>query len=567
MSGEERQLYLALAAIAAAVLAAIWLTGALAGLIFGAGWTSIGTSELASTALRLPSHLGDPAAAWPRRARAALPRAPGFYASAALVLAALSGLILLGRHYLEPDELPVLGRGRRRAPSARWASRRDLAPLVVPAPQRRRLTLGRSGRALLAAQERQSVIAFAPTESHKTTGLAIPALLEWQGPVLATSVKSDLLVDTVAHRQTLGEVMVFDPARVTGMEPSRATPLWGAGTWRGAMRVAHWLAAAARTGSGGLQDADFWYSAAEKLLAPLLFAAASSGRTMEAVVCWLDEGPDVNDARIEELLNKAGEAAAKRAWQATQNREERQRSSVYTTAEMIVSAFADPQVIEETEGSDYSPAALLDGGANTLYLCAPLHEQERLRTVFSMLVQELLAVVYETVAATGKPLDPPLLLLLDECANIAPIPNLAEIASTGAGQGVQLLSVFQDMAQVSSRYGRPASTIVNNHRAKVFGTGISDAETLSYVSRVVGAGEFEQRSRSTGEKGRHSQTEGDTYRDLAPANVVRERNPGTGLLVYGHLPPAKIRLRPWYEDDELRRLREASTNSSDAGGV
>ncbi len=180
-----------------------------------------------------------------------------------------------------------------------------------------------------------------------------------------------------------------------------------------------------------------------------------------------------------------------------------------------------------------------------------------------MLVQELLAVVYETAAATGKPLDPPLLLLLDECANIAPIPNLAEIASTGAGQGVQLLSVFQDMAQVSSRYGRAASTIVNNHRAKVFGTGISDADTLSYVSRVLGAGEFEQRSRSTGEKGRRSETEGDTYRDLAPANLIRERQPGTGLLVNGHLPPAKIRLRPWFEEKALRELVEAPNGGAE----
>ena len=556
MSGSERQLYLALAAIGVAVLATIWLTGALAGFLFGGGWTSIGASELALTALSLPSHLGDPRAAWPRPAQAGLPGAPGFYVSAVLILGTLGGLLLLGRRLVDLDDLSTFTRTHRRAPSARWASRRDLAPLRVPAPQARRLTLGRSGRTLLAAQERQSVIAFAPTESHKTTGLAIPALLEWQGPVLATSIKSDLLVDTFAHRDRLGEVMVFDPALVTGLEPSRATPLWGAGTWRGALRVAHWLASAAKTGAGGLQDADFWYAAAEKLLAPLLFAAASSGRTMESVVRWLDEGPDANDAHIEELLKEAGEPAAKRAWQATQNREERQRSSVYTTAEMIVGAFADPRVAEETKGADYTPAALLDGGANTLYLCAPLHEQERLRTLFSMLVQELLAVVYETVAATGKPLDPPLLLLLDECANIAPIPNLAEIASTGAGQGVQLLSVFQDMAQVSSRYGRQAPTIVNNHRAKVFGTGISDPDTLSYVSRVLGAGEFEQRSRSTGEKGRRSETEGDTYRDLAPANVVRERDPGTGLLVYGHLPPAKIRLRPWYEDRELCRLRD-----------
>ena len=565
MSGSERQLYLALGGAGAAVLSVLWLTGALAGLLFGDGWTSIGLSEVAMAGLDLPSHLGNPRAAWPREARASLPGAPGFYASGVLVVGLGFGVALAAHRILEPEWLRAIWADRRRAPSARWAGRRDLAPLRVPAPQPGRLTLGRSGRTLLAAEERQSVIAFAPTQSHKTTGLAIPALLEWPGPVLATSIKSDLLMDTVACRQRLGEVMIFDPALVTGLEPSRATPLWGAGTWRGAMRVAHWLAAAARTGSGGLQDADFWFTAAEKLLAPLLFAAASSGRTMEAVVAWLDEGPEANDAQIEELLKEAREPAALRAWQATQNREERQRSSVYTTAEMIVGAFADPRVAEETKGADYSPAALLDGGANTLYLCAPLHEQERLRTVFSMLVQELLAVIYETVAATGRPLDPPLLLLLDECANIAPIPNLAEIASTGAGQGVQLLSIFQDMAQVSTRYGPRVSTIVNNHRAKVFGTGISDPDTLSYVSRVLGSGEFEQRSRSTGEKGRRSETEGETYRDLAPANLVRERDPGTGLLLYGHLPPAKIKLRPWYEDAGLRKLRHGS--AADVEGV
>jgi len=556
VTDSERQLYLALAAIGAGVLTTIWMIGALAGLVFGGGWASIGVSEVAWTAVKLPSHLGDPRAAWPEPVQARLPGAAGFYVSTVLVFGALGGLLLLARRVVDFGDLPSIGRRQRRAPSARWANRRNLGPLRVQKPQPGRLTLGHSGRTLLAAEERQSVIVFAPTQSHKTTGLVVPALLEWKGPVLATSVKTDLLADTVAHRQTLGDVMIFDPALVTGMEPSRATPLWGAGTWRGAMRVAHWLASAAKTGSGGLEDADFWYAAAEKLLAPLLFAAASTGRTMESVVRWLDEGPDANDALIEELLTDAGEPAAKRAWQATQNREERQRSSVYTTAEMIVAAFADPRVAEETKGADYSPAALLDGGANTLYLCAPLHEQERLRTVFSMLVQEVLAVVYETVAATGKPLDPPLLLALDELANIAPIPNLAEIASTGAGQGVQLLSVFQDLAQVRSRYGRQASTIVNNHRATVLGSGISDPDTLSYVSRVLGAGEFEQRSRSTGEKGRRSETEGDTYRDLAPANFVRERDPGTGLLVYGHLPPAKIKLRPWYEDRELRRLRD-----------
>jgi len=556
-------IYWALAALAAALLGLIWLTGALSAALFGAGWTPISPGELVGTALRLPSHLGDPRAAWPRGTRAALPGALGFYPSGALILGVLAALALAARRAAELIGIPKLGKSRGRPPSARWASRRELGLLRVPSPQPGRLTLGRSGRSLLAAGERQSVIIVAPSQSGKTTGLAIPALLEWQGPVLATSTKSDLLIDTAARRGELGEVMVFDPARVSAIEPSRATPLQGCTSWRGAMRVAHWLASAAQTGSGaGLAEADFWFSTAEKLLAPLLFAAASSARTMAAVIGWLEEGPEANQAEVEKLLEEAGEPPAKRAWQATQNREERQRSSVYTTAEIVVAAFSDPRVIEETAGADYTPAALLDGGMNTLYLCAPAHEQERLRTLFSMMVQELVAVAYESAATSGRAIDPPLLLVLDEAANIAPIPNLDEIASSGAGQGVQLLSVFQDLAQIRARYGERASTIVNNHRAKIFGTGISDPETLTYVSRVVGAGEFEQRSRTAGEQGRNSLSTGDTYRDLAPANLVREADPGSGLLVYGHLPPAKIGLRPWFEERTLKGLNQGAIVTS-----
>ncbi|MGA7304303.1 MAG: type IV secretory system conjugative DNA transfer family protein, partial [Rhodothermales bacterium] len=239
---------------------------------------------------------------------------------------------------------------------------------------------------------------------------------------------------------------------------------------------------------------------------------------------------------------KAADEDAKRAWRATLGREERQRSSVYTTTEVIVSAFADERVRSQTEDPSYTPPRLLDKRKNTLYLCAPLQEQERLHPLFSMLVQELLSYAYEKAAIKGA-LDPPLLLLLDEAANIAPIPDLDAIASTGAGEGIQLLSVFQDMAQVGTVYGKRAATIVNNHRAKMFGAGISDRETLEYISRVAGSAEFEQRSRSRAERGRRSMTEGDTYRDLAPANVVREHKPGSALLMYGALPMAKLDLR------------------------
>jgi type IV secretion system protein VirD4 len=556
MKSEERALWVAGACLAI-VLAGVWLTAAVASAVFGGGRLVTPSGELPSVLVHLLADPARPRDAWPRDLRQPLPGVGAFYLTAAVVAVCLGGVVYAGLRLARDLGLTEARGARERAPSARWASGRDTKDLRVPHPIAGRLTLGRIGSRLVAAGDRASVIAIAPTGGLKTTGLAIPALLEWDGPVLATSVKTDLLNDTLVRRQELGEVMVFDPAHVTGMPSARATPLWGARTWRGALRVAHWLAAAARTGSAsGLQDADFWFRAAEKLLAPLLYAAGSAGLTMTSVVRWLDEGPEASETEVLALLEGPEAEDAKRAYLATQNREERQRSSVYTTAEMALGAYADPIVAEETEAADYSPTALIDGGANTLYLCGPPHEQERLRTVFSTVVQELLAIVYETVSTTGKPLDPPLLLLLDEAANIAPIPNLDEIASTGAGQGIQLLSVFQDMAQISARYGKKASTIVNNHRAKVFGSGISDPETLNYVARIAGAGEFEQRSKTAGEKGRRSTTEGDTYRDLVPPNILRGANPGSGVLLYGHLPPIRLRLRPWFLDKELRGLRD-----------
>ncbi len=571
MSSEENRLPWIFGGIAGLLLGALWLTGALSAAIFGSGWAPVQGGELPLIAARLLSHLEEPSLAWPKPTRGALPGAVAFYLTGLGVLGAMaaagwSGLKLAGQMGFDG---PLSG-GRRRAPSARWATRRDLGDLRISGAQPGRLTLGRFGRSLIAAEAGQSVIAIAPTQSFKTTGLAIPALLEWSGPVVATSVKSDLLLDTFAHRGGRGEVMVFDPAQVTSMVPrTKASPLWGATNWRGAMRVAHWLASAARTGSGsGLQDADFWFSSAEKLLAPLLFAAAANSRSIGTVVRWLDEGPESSEDEVIELLEKKGEVPeAKLAYLATQNRDERQRSSVYTTAETVVAAFADPRVDEETAVAEYSPATLLDGGAHTLYLCAPLHEQERLRVVFSMIVQELLAVVYETVAATGKPLDPPLLLLLDEAANIAPLPNHDEIASTAAGHGVQLLSIFQDLAQINARYGRRASTVVNNHRGLILGSGISDPDTLNLASRLIGAAEFEQRSRTAGEQGRRSTTEGNTYRDLMPGNVLRELELGTAVLIYGHRPPIQLRLRPYFREASLRRLTEASPGGTEAREV
>jgi len=223
-------------------------------------------------------------------------------------------------------------------------------------------------------------------------------------------------------------------------------------------------------------------------------------------------------------------------------------------------------VIASADTSEITPERLLDGGANTLYVCAPSHEQQRLRPLFATLTQTIVTAVFERAALTGQPLDPPLLLVLDEAANIAPLRELDTLASTAAGQGIQLVSVFQDLAQVRERWGTRAGSIVNNHRARIIGAGIADPDTLEYVARLLGDAEIRQVSSTAGADGQGSTTQSSGFRALAPANVLREGRPGRAVLVYGHLPPTELELRPWFADRALRRLAEAEAGAERGRG-
>lgn len=542
----------AILGLAAAVGVTLWLTGELSGRVFGGAWPSVSAGEMGGVLARFAEHAGDPREAWPARQRGLIPGPAAFYATLGVALSPLAGAGFV-----------VLRRRRAAATrgeaAARWARGRDLRALRVREPQPGRLTLGLVDGRLVAAEPRQSVIVVGPVQTGKTTGFAVPAILEWQGPVVATSVKTDLLRETIAARSAIPDahVWVYDPTGGTGMEAAGWTPLAACTTWQGAQRVAAWLASAARRDGHGIENAEFWYAAAAKLLAPILFAAAVSERTMADVVRWVDTQSQEN---VFDALEASEEEAAVTAFQASSLRDDRTRSGVYTTAETVLAAYADPGVLESALKSELRADRLLDGGRHTAYLCAPSHEQRRLQPLFATLVQEIVAAAYERATATGEPVNPPLLLVLDECANIAPLRELATLASTGAGQGIQLVSVFQDMAQINAVYGRDrAPTIVSNHRAKVILSGIADAQTLDYVARLLGDEEVRQVSSTSAAEGRRSTTESVAFRSLAPANVLREMRPGHGLLVYGHLAPARIALRPWFKDRRLRQLGAAVT--------
>jgi len=451
--------------------------------------------------------------------------------------------------------VPLRVRRAAEAEPARWATRRDARALFVDAPSAGRLTLGTARGRLLAAERGHSVLVVGPTQSRKTSGFAVPAILEWHGPVVAASVKSDLARHTVMWRRRQGRVWVYDPTASSGLAGASWSPLQSSLTWEGARRTATSLTEVARTSPGSLSDGDFWYATAAKLLAPLLMAAATSGGTMADVVRWVDvqEVEEVFDA-----LGAVGARPALQAMQAAWGRDDRQRSAVYTTAETVIEVFADPAVAaSESTGSGASledrvePVRLLDG-SDTLYLCAPAHDQRRLRPLFATLVAQVVEAAYERAGRQGEPLDPPLLVVLDEAANVAPLAELDALASTAAGHGVQLVTVWQDLAQLHARYGTRADSVVNNHRVKVFLSGIADPGTLEHASALIGETELRSWTTTVDGSGATSVTDAPSLRRLAPADRLRRIPPGDAVVVSGHLAPIRLRLRSWHDDRTLR---------------
>jgi type IV secretory pathway TraG/TraD family ATPase VirD4 len=130
---------------------------------------------------------------------------------------------------------------------------------------------------------------------------------------------------------------------------------------------------------------------------------------------------------------------------------------------------------------------------------------------------------------------------------------LAEIASTAPSHNIQLVSVFHDIAQARSRYGRDAETVINSHRARMLLPGVADLDTLRYFSGLVGDQLVRDETRTTGPGGQ-TRSENQTRRPLAPAEQLRQLPDRHALLVYGRLPPTIVQLRMSFEDKHLIEL-------------
>jgi type IV secretion system protein VirD4 len=552
-----------------------WAGAALAATITGGDFhASLGTA--AHAAARLPSHLSDPAAAWPATVSAALPGPLAYWMSTAVVGVAVAGVVGVGlrllHHRVGTAPRRPLGVDAR----ARFATARDLRPLLVRRPVPGRFVLGRFGGRLVATDiprpsanrrrrrfgDRGAVALIGPSRSGKTTA-AVGGILDWHGPAVLSSVKADLLATTYAWRADKGKVLVYDPTGTTGVQTASWTPLREAGTVIGAQRAARSLCDAAPRDDNVEGGLDFWLVQAEILLSGLLWLAVHVERDMAAVCDWVmtqnspsPAGPGEVKTFVDQLLKspdpevRGGAVVASRSLMSVWRLEERTRSSVYATAQSVVWPWADPGVAASSQTSTVNLDWLL-ADSNTVYLCAPIEDQRRLSPAFGGLLNDLIRQVYLRVARTKRPLDPPLLIVIDEAGN-TPLRALPEYASTLAGLGVLLVTIWQSLAQIEEAYRGHADTIITNHLSKVFYGGLSDPIAFRYLAQVLGDVEVDttSRTRSVGPDTTQLNT---TQLSLVPPHAARQMQAGGALLIHGTLPPAHIRTRAWWRERALSR--------------
>lgn len=559
---------------------AVWLVGAL--LVFAASfWLAVqvasllclnwvplgaGVKAIPGAILRLKSHFGNPALAWPEPLQPLLPRAMFFWP---LVIAFFVAEGFYGRRAFYAWR-------RRRNPNhdrggTSWASEKKLE-VIYDVKKNEKLkdgvVLGVSeGGHLLRLEPDNHALVVAGTRSGKTAGLCTPALLTFPGVVIATSVKNDLVENTLVRRQKMGKVFIFDPVGAMGLpeeEVAGWTPLENSREWRDAQRTASALIDVAMSQSGGSGNMEFFKRMSQQTLPVLLYAAAVMDEDMRRVIRWLYR---INDkqthAEVDAILRWKNNVKALDAWIGFVTKDPKLRGDIAATMASALVSYEDEKVQRNAMRCDIKPEELFDGGANTLYVVAPMAEQARLEPIFVSMMQGLLMWVSEQ----SRPLSTPCLAVLDEAANIAAMPLLPELLSTIGSQHVSIITAWQDFSQIKARYGDKKNTILNNSRGKLVLPSVSDPETLNFFADVTGETVEETVSVSKPQQGMKSVSIGEGRRRLLTPAAIREQEVGEAILVYGHLPPAKIKLRMWFKDKELQRLAAGEELRSGVAGA
>jgi type IV secretory pathway TraG/TraD family ATPase VirD4 len=546
-----------------AVLATCWGLAALVGLIWAAARVAAAVTGGTVTPFGLVfvtdiAH-GQTARAWPHTSSAAVGVACVVLTGLAAVVAVALARAVSVRRNVPGDPVAALARNPQMARlthrhTARSATRlrRSLAgtdPRAVQAAdaglalgQLTRLD-GRPGPAAYAGW-RDTVVAFMAPGSGKTTAQAIPFVLSAPGAVIATSNKSDLWAATAALRAADGgRVWLFDPQHIT-YQPQ--TWWWDLLSGLRTVEDAHRLAGHFVLTVADENRRDLWGPAAQDLLAALFLAAASSDHTLHDVAEWLNE-PAVPTPI--EMLAAAGYTAMAASLRGAQNGAAETRDGIYQTARTAARAMTDPEIMAWVTPPRHGRLPVLDphqfaASHDTLYLLSK--SRSAAAPLIAALSDTAMRAAERRAERLGGRLDPPLVVPLDEAANICRIADLPDLYSHLGSRGIIPVTILQSYEQGVTVWGEHGmAALWGAATKKLIGAGVDSPRLARDLATLVGQHDVPVRTLNYGD-GRISESVSLRRQDILEPAAIRALPPGTALLLATGIKPALIYLTPWY---------------------
>ena len=568
---------------------------ALAWMLIAAAWGIIGLAWLAWAAARLAAALvggrvppfgtrwasalahGHTEQTWPGTPTP-LVAVTGGVLAALLAAAAVIAWRVIARRITQPgDPVAALSRDRsirqlaqapaadaaiRLRPSLTGAHSGSLAPSDIGLLLGGLQQPGGNGPDMYTSWE-DTLLAFMGPRSGKTTSVAIPYVLSAPGPVVATSIRADLWAATAELRAATGSaVWVFDPQHITAAgQRWWWNPLAGLTT----VEAAHRLACHFVLTVDDNTKRDIWGPAAQELLTSLLLAAAASWRTLRDVSRWLD---DPGSPTAAELLDDAGYRALGSSLRGAQHGAPETRDGIYQTARTAAKCLHDEEIMAWVTPPRHArllppfDPARFTVTRDVLYLVT--ESRSAASPLIAGLTDYAMRAGRRRAEQSGGRLDPPMVLVLDEAANICRIADLPDLYSHLGGRGMIPVTILQTYEQGVTVWGEPGmAALWGSATKKVIGAGVDSPRLARDVAVLVGHHDVPVRSISVGD-GRTSEQISFQRRLILEAADIRAIKRGTALLLATGTRPALIDLRPWHASPDAP-LIDAARLRAEAG--
>jgi len=157
----------------------------------------------------------------------------------------------------------------------------------------------------------------------------------------------------------------------------------------------------------------------------------------------------------------------------------------------------------------------------------------------------------------GGRLDPPMVVPLDEAANICRIADLPDLYSHLGSRGIVPVTVLQSYEQGVTVWGEHGmATLWGAATKKIIGAGVDSPRLARDLATLIGQHDVPVRTLNYG-GGRVSESVSLRRQDILEPAAIRALPPGTALLLATGIKPALLRTTPWYAGPRAAEITAA----------